>query len=101
MDKNETTAKKTCPRCQGRGDWVPGRVCFGCNGTGLRVAATAAVREARRADHTAEVRALVAELEAAIAAVETPLVSSRSVLERLGRDLATRRAQFVELGAAS
>lgn len=68
------SARKKCLRCRGTGDWMPGRICFGCNGVGSTKVPTADERRAAKQAHLAETRA---SLEGEVAGRDRLLAKGR------------------------
>lgn len=81
-----------CSRCNGTGDWAPGRVCFQCNGRGEVYTDTPEAAYNRKLAHVEEVRGIIIDLTARVATV-------RWGKAQLQKDLDTRKAQLVQLEA--
>lgn len=88
---NTTKTAKTyteCSRCQGYGEWAPGRVCYKCGGFGQILNHTKAmVIEAKKA-HIAEVKESIARNEAAI------------LTARFGKAMLTKRLEAAKANLA-
>ena len=99
---NTTKTAKTyteCSRCQGHGDWAPGRVCYKCGGSGQILNWTKAmVIEAKKA-HIAEVRETIARNEAAILTASFGKAILASRLEAATANLANLLTELAALEA--
>lgn len=88
----QTSAHRTCSRCQGTGWWQFGRTCFKCGGAGRHVVFTLAMKIRDKRAHVEEVRGI-------ISAGITALATARFGRAQLEKRLADRTAQLATLEA--